>query len=263
MGVKAVQSQGEVILRGKAYTTYTTTITNTSSALQNYNFDFHIDSAALQVNPWAAIGAVDTTARIAVHIDLADTTGNNSVNAHTIFSFDSVLTGTAFPLGTFGSDSYAGIGSDNNFDTTGATFVLQTSFNMPLTYTAYRYSTSNTDYHPDIAIDNTNYQSETVIFDPYDGVVSLGSFAPGQSKILSYTLEASSPTLFSSAGYQELAHDGGAIAQIGDPFSIGGTGTRSTFQVVAVPEPETYALMMAGIALIGGIVRRRKQHKTA
>jgi hypothetical protein len=32
----------------------------------------------------------------------------------------------------------------------------------------------------------------------------------------------------------------------------------ATPAVTAVPEPETYALMLAGLGLIGGIARRRK-----
>lgn len=34
-------------------------------------------------------------------------------------------------------------------------------------------------------------------------------------------------------------------------------------QVSAVPEPETYALLLAGLGLVGGVVRRRKQKATA
>lgn len=44
-------------------------------------------------------------------------------------------------------------------------------------------------------------------------------------------------------------------AYIGDGFS----GTNYVFRVAAVPEPETYAMMLAGLGLMGGIARRRKQ----
>lgn len=35
------------------------------------------------------------------------------------------------------------------------------------------------------------------------------------------------------------------------------------YMVAAVPEPETYALMLAGLALVGGVARRRRNKKTA
>ena len=35
------------------------------------------------------------------------------------------------------------------------------------------------------------------------------------------------------------------------------------YMVSGVPEPETYALMLAGLALVGGIARRRRNKKAA
>lgn len=35
-------------------------------------------------------------------------------------------------------------------------------------------------------------------------------------------------------------------------------GSQYTFQIAAVPEPESYAMLLAGLGLIGSIVRRRK-----
>jgi hypothetical protein len=39
------------------------------------------------------------------------------------------------------------------------------------------------------------------------------------------------------------------------------TPTSTPFDVTPVPEPETYALMLAGLAVVGGIARRRKAQR--
>jgi hypothetical protein len=37
----------------------------------------------------------------------------------------------------------------------------------------------------------------------------------------------------------------------------------NNFQVTAVPEPETYAMLLAGLGLMGTIARRRKSKQQA
>jgi hypothetical protein len=37
-----------------------------------------------------------------------------------------------------------------------------------------------------------------------------------------------------------------------------GNGVGQVLQITAVPEPETYALLLGGIAVLGAVVRRRK-----
>lgn len=85
----------------------------------------------------------------------------------------------------------------------------------------------------------------------YSGTAALGSFAAGQSFNVKYVLR--------SIGYWSdpdgCSYEcGGVSAGIGDPFTVGGSGVS----VAAVPEPETYALMLAGLGLMGGVARRRK-----
>jgi hypothetical protein len=40
------------------------------------------------------------------------------------------------------------------------------------------------------------------------------------------------------------------------------TGSSHGFEVAAIPEPETYALMLAGLGLIGAAARRRRTATT-
>ena len=42
----------------------------------------------------------------------------------------------------------------------------------------------------------------------------------------------------------------------------GAVQTRGTTQVAPIPEPETYALMLAGLAVVGAAARRRKAKQT-
>lgn len=65
-------------------------------------------------------------------------------------------------------------------------------------------------------------------------------------------------------GYFNLDADGSTTLS----FSAGGTmdsygGSLDNVVVTAVPEPESYALMLAGLGLVGAIARRRNQRKTA
>ena len=48
-------------------------------------------------------------------------------------------------------------------------------------------------------------------------------------------------------------------------FSNGGQGFSSVMTIAApaIPEPETYAMLLAGLGFLGFAARRRKQKKTA
>ena len=61
------------------------------------------------------------------------------------------------------------------------------------------------------------------------------------------------PTLVFTSGVSTGNTDN--FVNYNDAFVSGSIGQ----QVAAVPEPETYAMLMAGLGLIGGIARRRKQ----
>lgn len=75
------------------------------------------------------------------------------------------------------------------------------------------------------------------------GTVNFGSFAGDAS---SYTFN------LPSAGNYHVDITGTATGSFGGTYAVG-------LQVAAVPEPETYAMLLAGLGVMGAIARRRKQ----
>jgi FtsH-binding integral membrane protein len=66
---------------------------------------------------------------------------------------------------------------------------------------------------------------------------------------------------FSTSGQQNSGEVHGFLENTADISSMTLTGSyigAAALQVVAVPEPETYAMMIAGLGLMGFMVRRKK-----
>jgi hypothetical protein len=84
------------------------------------------------------------------------------------------------------------------------------------------------------------------------GSVSLGQLAAGQSADVSYVLTSRAYWDDPDGCAYECGH---VSASLGDPLSVSGTH----ISVSAVPEADTYAMLLGGLGLLGLVARRRKQ----
>jgi hypothetical protein len=84
----------------------------------------------------------------------------------------------------------------------------------------------------------------TVVFGGVGQTFTLGATSPWQTYSLLYTATSSSPTAFSFTDYSSnIGSNVGAVLD--------------NVQIAAVPEPETWALMGLGLAILGGAAWRR------
>lgn len=93
---------------------------------------------------------------------------------------------------------------------------------------------------------------QMVSFDDYSATISLGTLAPGQS----FVFETRYTAIVSAASF-EL----GGMASVGDPNDLSSNGSGGGIDVTPVPEPGTWALMLLGLAAVGGMCRHRHQHR--
>ena len=89
----------------------------------------------------------------------------------------------------------------------------------------------------------------------YSGSVNLGSFDAGSSFSIEYELSSYANNRFDpgNCGWECLE----VSARIGDPFAL--NAASAIHEVSAVPEPETYALFLTGLAAMGAVIRRKNK----
>ena len=75
---------------------------------------------------------------------------------------------------------------------------------------------------------------------------------------LSYTVESTEPKFSLIAGYDDVSQSYFAY----ETAVIGGSGAGSVIYA-PIPEPETYAMLLAGLGLLGIMGRRRKSMQAA
>jgi len=88
-----------------------------------------------------------------------------------------------------------------------------------------------------------------VFFDPFSDNLDLGTFGDGESFTLTYNLDVWAST---------TSPFGVAEARVGDPFSVGFSGTVNPPTGAPVPEPTTMFLLGMGLAGLGARRLRAK-----
>lgn len=97
---------------------------------------------------------------------------------------------------------------------------------------------------------------------PSYGPVSLVAYDAGHNILEQYELNATAPILTNTFQFRGIQMGAANIAS----FELTSSGNPSPlFQsmtfTAAVPEPETYAMLLAGLGLMGALARRRQQKK--
>lgn len=105
------------------------------------------------------------------------------------------------------------------------------------------------------AISLSGGQSKTLIVDPVTTYQSLTFSLP--SDLSGFIGNGTVSAGLSAESLQKLT--AGGSASLGTNLTVDGYALVTyTYEVAAVPEPETYAMLLAGLGLVGAIARRRR-----
>lgn len=198
---------------------------------------------------------------------------NTAVAASTSTDFGAVMTGLSRQLSTLHGSSSANV--DFNSINTKATF-SGSGVNGVLVFDLTKDDLDSKIFASnitDLAFNFTN--ATTVIFNTNDKNLRLNAnfdnAATNGSKFIWNFAGADSVTVGSTFGGQVLVADG-VFSNVGGANVEGGVFAKTVNEYgqihvqtfngaipAAVPEPETYAMLMAGLGLVGFIARRRKQ----
>lgn len=172
------------------------------------------------------------------------------------------ITATDTSGGTFDS-GVIGIGDDDHTLNIAKTFSSINPISLQFTV-AHENGTGGNPYAVTEAVTNNTGQAWTdfhySITEPNQGNGVVFT-ANTQSTFGDFTLDSHGPRNLNFIG--NLAAGGVADATFSlSPFDPG-AGNTSTFtltQVPTIPEPETYAMLVAGLLLMGGMVKRRNNN---
>lgn len=120
----------------------------------------------------------------------------------------------------------------------------------------------NPDGTPNVSVTAPNYS----YFNPSGSFLADGNYGPAGTNakigalIGTFDSTPTEPNDWFLIGYGTtvLTSGGHIYARVNDTYPINNTGSFSV-NVTAVPEPETYAMLLVGLGFMATIARRRKQ----
>ena len=90
----------------------------------------------------------------------------------------------------------------------------------------------------------------------FSGLATFTNYGPSVPILGAFEILLSMP--FLQLGAVDFYNTLSASVEVPPGFTVTSSSGAALFAVSPVPEPETYALMMAGLAVLGGLARRRK-----
>ncbi len=175
---------------------------------------------------------------------------NNNSPLTTLYAGLGVTFGTD-NSGTFGGIGQGDPGSWSLLGTNGSAFLGNNGVRNGNSYvTTIFFSSAATNVSFDVSRSNGSSPGQTLMASAYNGATLLSSMTLSLGAINSW----SSHSIFNMAGIDKLVLDG---SQSG--FSPYGVDNLQFNSAAPVPEPETYAMMLAGLGLLGIVARRRRQ----
>lgn len=175
------------------------------------------------------------------------------------------LTGSA-PVGMSYDDTYY-----NNFNTgyttPGGTYggLMPHDMIQVSPASAFTLTFSQAIINPYIALVSVGQPGNYFVSYTFNGPIS--SMSAAGSNLWGPGTGSYAGNTFTGAEYNGVLQLSGAYTSLTVTTNIGeywhGFNVGSSALVTAVPEPETYALLLAGLGLVGGIARRRKQSSGA
>lgn len=160
--------------------------------------------------------------------------------------FESVV--SSGPVTFSGGQLYSAAGASSGVTTSGSQGLLSMSFPQDISAQfAGSYNAVGMYFGNDDICCTSGFSAK---LEAFSGATSLGSVfvVANMNDYVDQFIGLSSATAFDRV---VISYNGAGLYTFVDDFQLG--------QVAAVPEPETYAMLLAGLGIMGALARRKKQ----